>query len=283
MVLGWALRVFRRRMRAPCSYVCSSFLVAAMRGVTDCHGCGRVRSCIDGQGNVHALSFADPLEDTFGSPTVVHDITSIGSSLSRDEITFFVEFAEAIAAPSDLLSINSVVGFLDIDTDQDTGTGAISNQTTFSPSGPSGLGVEYFLDLSSEEFAPGLVDVVETVSMTHGRYGTDHLREHVFFDRCAACLVGRRRRSGELWRGHGRLCRRERRSDQRGPATGLQCARTGRGSALHVLPPQPRFFISSCGGSSPSHTRRLRVVRRHHSLAHRVRVAQCLGPDDGRT
>jgi hypothetical protein len=110
--------------------------------------------------------FSDPLGDTFaGSGAgVVHDIISVESRLNAAQVEFKVRFASPIAAPSELGSLNNLTGFLDLDVDQNASTGGPSQNSLFSPAGPSGLGTEFFVDLFSEEFQPGLADVVDTAT-----------------------------------------------------------------------------------------------------------------------
>ena len=80
----------------------------------------------------------DPLGDTFGSPNTAHDISNFEAVISPTLVTFVVDFYDPIAAPS-VFSPNSVVGFIDIDLDQNASTGAIAKKSEFSPSGDSGL------------------------------------------------------------------------------------------------------------------------------------------------
>jgi hypothetical protein len=116
-----------------------------------------------------APGFNDPVGDTFGSPSISHDISRIDSQVSSESLTFSVGFYNVVRPPS-AFSPESVVGFIDIDVDQDPSTGGPSNRDRFSPGGDSSLGIEYFVDLFSERFHPGTVDVVRANGMqTVGR------------------------------------------------------------------------------------------------------------------
>ncbi|MHB0960423.1 MAG: hypothetical protein ACYC0X_31545 [Pirellulaceae bacterium] len=108
-----------------------------------------------------SVIFSDPVGDTFGAPLVSHDITSAETTVTATDITFLLSFLGDIAPASDSSSLNNLVGYIDIDADQDSSTGSISNQSLFSPNGPSDLGIEYYVDLFSEAFNPGFVDVVD--------------------------------------------------------------------------------------------------------------------------
>lgn len=107
---------------------------------------------------------SDPADDTFGAPKVAHDIALIDSQVSPTAITFSVEFYDAIAPPS-AFAANSVVGFLDIDTDQNASTGSQSNTSRFDSDHSSQLGIEFHVDLFSERFDPGMAEVVDTSTM----------------------------------------------------------------------------------------------------------------------
>lgn len=109
---------------------------------------------------------SDPTGDTFpGSAAgVIHDIVSIESRLGGGLVEFRVRFNAPIAAPSDFASPNNLTGFLDLDVDQNPATGATSQKTLFSPVGPSSLGAEFYVDLFSEAFQPGLADLVDTMT-----------------------------------------------------------------------------------------------------------------------
>ncbi len=115
------------------------------------------------------VSFSDPAGDTFGSPSVSHDVVSIQTIATATEIAFTVTFSDNIA-PASAFDVLSVTGFIDIDTDQDAGTGGVasdgvstSNQTAFGQ-GASGLGIEFYLDLFSEAFNPGFVDLIDALT-----------------------------------------------------------------------------------------------------------------------
>ena len=111
-----------------------------------------------------SIVISDAVGDTFGTPFVSHDITSAETTVTDTDITFILSFLADIAPPSDFTSFNNVVGFIDIDTDQNASTGSISNQSLLSPNGPSGLGIEYYVDLFSEAFTPGFVDVIDALT-----------------------------------------------------------------------------------------------------------------------
>ncbi len=107
-----------------------------------------------------AVPTVDAVGDTYGIGPVQLDISSIDAVFTATDIKFTIMFATPISAPSAFL-LDSVVGYIDIDTDQDATTGVQSNQSINGLPPSSGLGLEYFIDLFSESFQPGFVDVVD--------------------------------------------------------------------------------------------------------------------------
>lgn len=123
----------------------------------------------------------DPTGDTFNTGTI--DITSTSVNATPVTTTFTLTFAGAVAAPS-AFAPNSVLGFIDIDTDQKASTGGTApwggpvvggnswinffippNPGTPSIPGPTvAIGDEFYFDLGSELFHPGLIDVVSTLT-----------------------------------------------------------------------------------------------------------------------
>ena len=110
----------------------------------------------------NTLVFDDPSGDTFGFDSLQLDIASVGAFSDGDSLTFNMDFFTPIFAPS-TGAIEAVTGFLDFDLDRDASTGAPSSQSEFAPPDQQGgnLGVEVFIDLFSEEFQPGFVDLVD--------------------------------------------------------------------------------------------------------------------------
>jgi len=126
-----------------------------------------------------ASPILDPVGDTFNSGTI--DIIGTELLLGFPDSRITIQFAAPIAPPS-AGAPNSVVGFIDLDTAPGPGgtfpwfgpvTGGnnwinffvLPNPGTPSIPGPFvALGDEFFVDVGSELFHPGLVDFVETVS-----------------------------------------------------------------------------------------------------------------------
>jgi len=94
----------------------------------------------------HYTKVIDPVGDTFGIGPVQHDITLFSAYYTATELIITVEFDGAISPPLPMQA-DSVVGYIDIDADQDWLTGDISNIDDFSPYSPTNLGVDYAVDL----------------------------------------------------------------------------------------------------------------------------------------
>lgn len=127
--------------------------------------------------DARALTVADPIGDTFNGGVPI-DISGVTTTLSPGLLQFMINFAGNVAAPSTSVA-NSVFGFVDLDTDQNPSTGGsapwggpVSGGNNwinfFIPSSVPGprvaLGDEFCVDLGSELFHPGLVDVVSTLT-----------------------------------------------------------------------------------------------------------------------
>lgn len=107
----------------------------------------------DGQGDAF---------DIFGFGPPFHDIDTIDVTFSATHVHFLATFHTTIAPPS-AFAFNSVYGALDLDTDENGSTGLAALQNGFSPPLPSvGIGVDYYVDIGSEEFHPGFVDVISS-------------------------------------------------------------------------------------------------------------------------
>lgn len=126
-----------------------------------------------------ALSL-DPAGDTFGAAAVKPDIVSVDANTSATAVEFTVTYAGAIAAPS-AFAANSIVGFIDLDTDQNAATGGTAAFggpvaggaslinfaiATLPVPGPTvGLGDEFLVQIGPELFHPGQVEVLNTTTL----------------------------------------------------------------------------------------------------------------------
>lgn len=141
-------------------------------GISVCFLAAAVAALLSTAGQARA-DYVDPLGDTFGAGT--HDIISVEGTFTPIGVRLTVNFAGPIAAPSSF-SPNAVVGYIDIDLDQNPATGGTAPWggpvaggnswiNFFAPTFPAphntliALGDEIFVDLFSELFHPGFVEV----------------------------------------------------------------------------------------------------------------------------
>ncbi len=106
-----------------------------------------------------AVTIFDATSDAFGLGPIQHDIVSVTSTINPANVVFEVAFAGPIA-PASSFAPNSLVGFLDLDVDRNPATGVTSRFGA--PASPTTIpGVEFYVDLFSESFSPGMVDVID--------------------------------------------------------------------------------------------------------------------------
>ena len=117
----------------------------------------------------------DPLGDTFGFGPVQLDIINVQGDYSAGTVTITVTYSGLIAPPS-AGAPNSVIGFIDLDTDQNPATGGNLSFGGPVPGGNSwinlflglvppptiALGDEFYVDLLTETLHAGFVDIIRT-------------------------------------------------------------------------------------------------------------------------
>lgn len=107
----------------------------------------------------------DPAGDVFGVGTVKPDITKLTIRTDTGGIDIFIDFAANVLSPV-TGNANAVVGYVELDTDQDSTTGAGTVVDVFRPTaGSTGMGVEYAVDLFDYN-ADSTVAVFETAGGT---------------------------------------------------------------------------------------------------------------------
>ncbi len=110
--------------------------------------------------NFEKESTIDPAGDTFGSGATQIDIIGFSADTDGNDLMIALSFASAISAP-DSGQPNAIVGYVDIDADQNglTGNGPWTDFLT--GSNATGLGNEYYVDIFSYSAADGAVNVVD--------------------------------------------------------------------------------------------------------------------------
>jgi hypothetical protein len=119
-----------------------------------------IGACSSVNGSV--FTFGDPEFDTFGIGAIQHDIKSITITFSPDpdpsDLTFVAEFFDPISAPSAFLA-DSLGGYIEFDIDRNPSTGE-TDLSGILGIPPSGLGIDVLVDLFSESFDPGNVELI---------------------------------------------------------------------------------------------------------------------------
>lgn len=96
-----------------------------------------------GQGqSVGRATATDPSDDTFGTGFVQLDISTVNATILNNTLTLSVEFFGSIS-PGGSGHSDEVVGFIDIDADQNEATGIQPFSNIFCA--PTGMGADYFL------------------------------------------------------------------------------------------------------------------------------------------
>jgi hypothetical protein len=109
----------------------------------------------------------DPVGDTFNTKGAKHDLVQVTADFLRiqDHLQFIVTFAGPISPPSAGLP-SAVGGYIDIDTDQNPNTpGSLQAAiNAFMPPVPPPqilMDADFFVDLYTEQFQKGFVDVLD--------------------------------------------------------------------------------------------------------------------------
>ncbi len=103
---------------------------------------------------------SDATGDAFGLMAPNLDVSSLSANISGSNMVIRMDFSTPISSP-EAGNPDSVIGFIEIDTDQDSATGDISQFDNFCPQ-PTDLGVEFTINLGAVN--AGMVDIFDTNS-----------------------------------------------------------------------------------------------------------------------
>lgn len=121
-----------------------------------------------------SVTLSDPQNDTLGTLNPQLDIKELrvdavdssGTNPGNTHLKFTLSFYTPISPPSGA-GADALYGMILIDIDNDADMAAVLEQLIVNPFlDLASNGVEYFIDLSSEQIQLGFVDVVETSTMT---------------------------------------------------------------------------------------------------------------------
>jgi hypothetical protein len=90
----------------------------------------------------------DPRYDTFGATTPDHDITWFSAETDGNDLKITIVFSDTIAVPNGDPNY-AVLGFIDLDTDQNQASGVPSHLKPITQCQIAIKGIEYFVDLST--------------------------------------------------------------------------------------------------------------------------------------
>ena len=93
----------------------------------------------------------DPRHDTFGFATPKHDITWLSAETDGNDLRITLVFSDTIDTPTGDPNY-AVLGFIDLDTDQNQASGATSHLALYPECQPAIQGIEYYIDLSTFYF-----------------------------------------------------------------------------------------------------------------------------------
>lgn len=115
------------------------------------------------------VSASPAAADLIGDHLGDNDITAVTATVVGTDLVIDLAFNNLIAPPSafdgDGLLGDSISGFIDLDTDQNSASPSSADPMARGSVGVlTGLGAEFYLDLLSEQGNPGAVDVIDTVT-----------------------------------------------------------------------------------------------------------------------
>lgn len=108
---------------------------------------------------VAQATIGDDVGDTFGDGPVQIDLVSFAAGIEGPDLVIELAFADPVALPH-TPGDDALIGYVDLDVDQNGATGNESFVDFFSPY-DTGLGIEYFVDLGSYDPGSGTMDVVD--------------------------------------------------------------------------------------------------------------------------
>lgn len=118
--------------------------------------------CTPIAGAAVVTTLPDPAGDTVGADVVQHDIVSLVVTLTgppSPKLVFDLALVDPISPPS-AFATDSLVGYLAIDTDQSATLSDLLSVDFTDRASLAAAGIDYYVDLFSELFNVGSVDLV---------------------------------------------------------------------------------------------------------------------------
>jgi hypothetical protein len=122
-------------------------LVLLLLTTLSCSTSPYVIPLVEELGGKNGQHFTDPANDTFGMEEFQYDILSVDMFIDETESYFIMHiiFNNAVYVPNNGFDMEGLVGYLEIDADQDPATGVEPSVNAFAPMGEplSTMGVDY--------------------------------------------------------------------------------------------------------------------------------------------
>lgn len=144
-------------------------MTLSLAGVVACgESSGGPASLPGGGSELVSQTVTDPAGDTFGSG-VQWDLTAFTVARDTGGVTVQLTFSSEVVSPVSGIS-TAMVGFVDLDVDQDigTGNGAIADEFR-RDGGSTGIGADYLIFLGTYAAADSTVEVLDSLLSPTGR------------------------------------------------------------------------------------------------------------------
>jgi len=113
-----------------------------------------------------AFAIADPIGDTFGVQPLQLDITNFDVLYTAPNLYIVIDFDGKISPPY-AGSANSLYGYVDLDVDQNNGTGGIAYTDVFGTL-PTGMGMDYYISIGACSSGTNICPVYDFSSVQSG-------------------------------------------------------------------------------------------------------------------
>ncbi len=125
--------------------------------VNETVGIGSYSVTVNGGQAITGIDFGSQVAEAFivEPPLPEPDVIRIDTQINPTTLTVTLTFADTVVAPSADQAQNTLVGFIDFDLDKNTSTGIPGFGNNLA------VGVEVYINLFTEQFAPGTVSLVD--------------------------------------------------------------------------------------------------------------------------
>jgi hypothetical protein len=146
--------------------LCGTTALLLLLTIASCGMDSNLIPLVEELGGKYGQTFTDPANDTFGMQEFQYDILSVDMFVDETESYFImhITFNNAVQPPDGAFSEESLVGYLEIDADQNPETGTEPSVNMFAPIGEtlSTMGVDYSIQFFEYDNAFHTLPVYET-------------------------------------------------------------------------------------------------------------------------